>query len=83
MINNKLRLTMKAAAAATLLSATLSSQAANTNTNFNVSTTVNAICIIDSASSLTFTSYDPSQAVAQNSSSTITVRCTNTTPFPI
>jgi spore coat protein U-like protein len=82
-MKNKLRLTMKAAVATALLSATMLSEAANTNMNFNVSTTVNAICIIDSASSLTFASYDPSQVGAQSSSSTITVRCTNTTPFNI
>lgn len=82
-MNKNIRLTMKAAVTTALLSATMLSQAANTNANFNVSTTVNAICIIDSASSLTFASYDPSQAVAQNSTSTITVRCTNTTPFNI
>src|SRR5690349_20093033 len=82
-MNNNLRLAMKAAVATAMLSAAMLSQAATTNTNFNVSSTVNAICIIDSASSLTFSSYDPSQAVAQNSSSSITVRCTNTTPFNI
>lgn len=82
-MNKNLRLAMKAAVATALLSTTMLSEAANTNTNFNVSTTVNAICIIDSASSLTFASYDPSQAVAQTSSSAITVRCTNTTPFNI
>lgn len=83
-MNNNFRLAMKAAATA-LLSATMLSEAnaANTNMNFNVSTTVNAICIIDSASALTFASYDPSQAVAQTSSSSISVRCTNTTPFNI
>jgi spore coat protein U-like protein len=82
-MNKNLKFTMKAAVATALLAATGLSDAANTNMNFNVSTTVNAICIIDSASSLTFASYDPSQTVAQHSSSTVTVRCTNTTPFNI
>lgn len=82
-MNKKMALTMKAAVAAALLSAAALSDAANTSTTFGVSTTVNAICIIDSASALTFAAYDPSQVAAQSASSSISVRCTNTTPFSI
>ena len=49
---------------------------------FNVTAQVNATCVINLASALTFPAYAPSQG-AQASTSTISVNCTNTTPFNI
>ncbi|ASL74027.1 Csu type fimbrial protein [Ralstonia pseudosolanacearum] len=60
----------------------VAASAATTTTTFSVSTTVNATCVINSASALTFAAFDPSQG-AQASTSSISVNCTNTTPFNI
>lgn len=50
--------------------------------SFNVTAQVNASCVINLASALTFPAYAPNQG-AQASTSTISVNCTNTTPFNI
>lgn len=73
---------LKTALAAVLCSAAAVASAASTSSSFGVSTTVNAICVINSAGALTFTAFDPSQG-AQASTSSISVNCTNTTPFNI
>jgi spore coat protein U-like protein len=52
------------------------------STTFNVTAQVNATCVINLAGALTFPAYAPNQG-AQASSSTISVNCTNTTPFNI
>jgi spore coat protein U-like protein len=73
-----------AAVAPVLLLAMQSSFATTVTTTaiFNVTAQVNATCAIDLASALTFPAYAPNQG-AQVSTSTISVRCTNTTPFNI
>ncbi len=73
---------LKTALAAVLCSAAAVASAASTSSSFGVSTTVNAICVINSAGALTFTAFDPSQG-AQASTSSISVNCSNTTPFNI
>jgi spore coat protein U-like protein len=56
--------------------------AGSASTTFGVSATVNATCVINSANALSFGAFDPTQG-AQASTSTISVNCTNTTPFNI
>ncbi|KPF70415.1 hypothetical protein IP84_01380 [beta proteobacterium AAP99] len=51
-------------------------------TTFNVTATVAKICNV-SATTLAFGSYDPSSAGPLDQSSTISVRCTRTTPFTV
>jgi spore coat protein U-like protein len=63
---------MRASLATTLVS----------SATFNVTAQVNAACVINLASALTFPAYAPNQG-AQASTSTISVNCTNTTPFNI
>ena len=53
-----------------------------TSATFNVTAQVNATCVINLASALTFPAYAPNQG-GQVSTSTINVNCTNTTPFNI
>jgi spore coat protein U-like protein len=76
------KLAMKAALAAALFSTAAAAFAGSTSTTFAVSATVNATCVINSASALSFAAFDPTQG-AQGSTSTISVNCTNTTPFNI
>lgn len=64
------------------LSASLASAATTPGTTMNVSATVSAYCVINSAGAIGFTSFNPS-AGDQTASSTINVNCTNTTPFEI
>jgi spore coat protein U-like protein len=73
---------MKAAVAAACFSTAAAAFAGSTSTTFGVSATVNATCAINSASALSFGAFDPTQG-AQASTSTISVNCTNTTPFSI
>ncbi|MHA6910590.1 Csu type fimbrial protein [Ralstonia pseudosolanacearum] len=75
-------LALKTALAVALCSAAAVASAASTSSSFGVSTTVNAICIINSASALAFAAFEPSQG-AQASTSSISVNCSNTTPFNI
>jgi spore coat protein U-like protein len=67
-----------------LLAATHASFATTgmSSATFNVTAQVNATCVINLASALTFPAYAPNQG-AQASTSTISVNCTNTTPFNI
>lgn len=73
---------IKAACAAAFLAGAGTAVAATTTGSLAVSATVTPTCFIDSAGPLNFASYNPSQG-AQTGSSSISVRCTNTTPFDI
>ena len=77
------RIAVKALVATTLLSGAAIASATTTTTQFNVSATVNPTCIINSAGAMTFAAYDPSTQTAQTTTSSISVNCTNTTPFNI
>lgn len=80
------RIAVKALVATTLLSGAAIASATSTNATtaqLNVSATVNPTCIINSAGAMTFAAYDPSTPNAQTTSSSISVNCTNTTPFNI
>lgn len=74
---------VEACIATALLSGATIASASTTTAQFNVSATVNPTCIINSASALTFAAYDPSTQSAQTTTSSISVNCTNTTPFNI
>lgn len=77
---------IKAACAAALLAGAGTSAeaiaAATATGSLTVNATVTSTCFVDSAGPLNFASYNPSQG-AQTGSSSISVRCTNTTPFDI
>ncbi|AIO68105.1 spore coat U domain-containing protein [Burkholderia oklahomensis] len=73
---------IKLAVAAALASVAAVGSATTTTTTFGVSAQVNATCLIDSASALTFPAYTPGTG-DQAATSTITVRCTNGTSFNI
>ncbi|MEX3959916.1 spore coat U domain-containing protein [Trinickia sp. EG282A] len=73
---------IRAAVAAACFSIAAGAFAGTTSTTFGVSATVNATCVINSASALSFGAFDPTQG-AQASTSSISVNCTNTTPFNI
>lgn len=70
-----------ALAAAMLLPASLVI-AATTTASLNVSATVSSSCSISSATALSFPAYTPDGS-AQNSTSTLGVKCSNTVPFKI
>ncbi|KVC54278.1 spore coat protein [Burkholderia ubonensis] len=72
----------KAALAASLACAAFAASAGQTSSTFGVSATVNATCLIDSASALTFPAFTPGTG-DQTAQSAITVRCTNGTNFNI
>lgn len=76
---------LSAALTSLFLSAGIASAATTTpGTTMNVSATVNAYCAINSAGAIGFTSFNPTATAAdQSASSTISVNCTNTTPFDI
>jgi spore coat protein U-like protein len=76
------KIAVKAVVASALFSATAMAFAASTSTTFSVSAQVNPTCVINSASALSFPAYDPTQG-AQAATSSISVNCTNTTPFNI
>ena len=68
---------------ALLFSLNVSSAGAATKmANFNVTATVGASCKI-SAVDLAFGSYDPSSATPLDQTTTVTVKCTKTTPWEI
>lgn len=73
---------LRTSVAATILLSSLMATAATTTASLNVSATVNASCSISSAGALTFAAYTP-DASAQNSNSTVGVKCSNTLPFKI
>jgi spore coat protein U-like protein len=56
--------------------------AATATANFNVTANVSASCAV-SATNLAFGAYDPASATALDSTSTISVTCTNTTPYSV
>ncbi|AYZ66557.1 spore coat U domain-containing protein [Burkholderia multivorans] len=72
----------KAALAASLACAAAAASAGQASSTFGVSATVNATCLIDSASALTFPAFTPGTG-DQTAQSAITVRCTNGTNFNI
>lgn len=71
---------------AVALAATLgtmgAAHAATATTNFNVTANVTASCAVI-ATDLAFGAYDPAVLTPRDSTSTITVVCTNTTPYGI
>jgi spore coat protein U-like protein len=69
-------------AASLLLVAGLAGAATTPGTNMSVAATVSAYCAINSAGGISFTAFEPNNG-AQTASSTISVNCTNTTPFDI
>ncbi|KAG8150333.1 spore coat protein [Burkholderia catarinensis] len=71
-----------AAVAALLAVAAATASAGQATSTMGVSATVNATCLIDSASALTFPAYTPGTG-DQSAQSAITVRCTNGTNFHI
>jgi spore coat protein U-like protein len=78
----KLALSLKSAAAVfgvLALGFASSANAATATTTFTVSTTVLATCTV-SAGNLTFANYSGAQV---DNSSTVTVTCTNTTPYNV
>jgi spore coat protein U-like protein len=57
-------------------------QAATKTTTFQVTATVNSACSV-SATDLAFGVYDPTSAIANDNTSTVTVTCTLATPYDI
>ena len=74
-------LLVPAIAAALVLSSQTPSQASTTSTTFNVSMTITASCTV-SATALTFGSSGIIAANVDNTS-TVTVTCTNSTPYDV
>jgi len=65
-----------------LILAGIPAYSATTTTTFQVTATVNDTCSI-SAVNLAFGVYDPSSGTANDSTSTVTVTCTLSTPYDI
>ncbi|WP_374486014.1 spore coat U domain-containing protein [Zoogloea sp.] len=78
------KLVLKAGTAAAILALLPTFALAATATGqFGVSATVNKNCTVTTTNALTFAAYTPDNTNPQDSTSTVGVKCTNTTPFEI